>query len=168
MLQLFFHYSACLVVTTIYDPFTCKFPRCNGRCSASVAYPFPYNGIRDVLRSFWSGSFVAQLWLDQSGLKRGGRWLWHVTECPYRLESPSGLVACTVSGLSQRAEVMCSNLLMKIETLWWLRFGLIWSIRWDFHWDFIYVIYEIPCSVPGAALKLTVAIYYSGLVVSLR
>jgi hypothetical protein len=36
--------------------------------------------------------------------------------CPYKLESPSGLAACTVSGLSQQAEVMCSILPMKIET----------------------------------------------------
>jgi hypothetical protein len=42
LLQLFFRCSPCLVVTTIYDPFTCKFPGCNGRCSASIAYPSPY------------------------------------------------------------------------------------------------------------------------------
>jgi hypothetical protein len=67
--------------------------------------------------------------------------------CPYRLESPSGLAACTISGLSQQAEVMCNSLLMKIETFWWLIFGLIRSIGWDFHRDFVDVIYEIPCGV---------------------
>jgi hypothetical protein len=152
-----------------------KFPGYNGRCSASVAYPFPYSGIRAILHSFWSGSFVVQFWLGQSGLKRGGSWLCHVTEwlvciffsvvcvaCPYRPESPSGLVACMVSGLSQHAEVRCNNLLMKIETFWWLRFGLIWSIRWDFHWDFIDEIYEIPCGVQGTTICC------SGLLVSLR
>jgi hypothetical protein len=35
--------SARLVVTMIYDPFTSKFPGCNGRYSASVAYLFPIN-----------------------------------------------------------------------------------------------------------------------------
>jgi hypothetical protein len=80
LLQFFFRYSAHLVIMTIYDPFTCKFPGWNGRYSASVAYPFPYIGIRAVLQSFWSGSFVAHLWLDQSGLRRGGSWLCHVIE----------------------------------------------------------------------------------------
>jgi hypothetical protein len=42
-LQLFFRCSARLVLTMIYDPFTCKFPGCNGRYSASVAYLLPYN-----------------------------------------------------------------------------------------------------------------------------
>jgi hypothetical protein len=42
MFQLFFRCSARLVVRTIYDPFTCKFTRCNGRCNTSVAYPLPY------------------------------------------------------------------------------------------------------------------------------
>jgi hypothetical protein len=42
LLQLFFCYSACLLVMMIYDTFTCKFPRCNGRCSASVDYSLPY------------------------------------------------------------------------------------------------------------------------------
>jgi hypothetical protein len=65
--------------------------------------------------------------------------------CPYWLESPFGLDACMVSGLSQQAEVICSNLPIKIEIFWWLRFGLIWSIQWDFYWDFIDVIYKIPC-----------------------
>jgi hypothetical protein len=41
LLQLFYCLVR-LVVTTIYDPFTCKFPGCNDRCSASIAYPFPY------------------------------------------------------------------------------------------------------------------------------
>jgi hypothetical protein len=27
----------------IYDLFTCKFLVCNDRCSASVAYPFPFS-----------------------------------------------------------------------------------------------------------------------------
>jgi hypothetical protein len=80
LLQLFFRYSARLVVTMIYDLFTCKFPLCNGRYNARVAYPLPYSSIRAVMRSFWSRSFVAWLWLDQSGLKRGGSWLCHVTE----------------------------------------------------------------------------------------
>jgi hypothetical protein len=87
LLQLFFRCSACLEVTTIYDLLTCKFPVCNDRCSASVAYPLPFNGIKAVLRSFWSGSFVAQLWLDQSGLKRGGSWLCHVTKWLIRVPS---------------------------------------------------------------------------------
>jgi hypothetical protein len=52
----------------------------NGRCNASVAYPLPYSGIRAILRSFWFRSFAARFWLDQSGLKRGGSWLCHVTE----------------------------------------------------------------------------------------
>jgi hypothetical protein len=51
--QLFFRCSARLVVTTIYDPFIFKFPGCNGRCSASAAYPSPYSGIRAVLHSFF-------------------------------------------------------------------------------------------------------------------
>jgi hypothetical protein len=80
LLQLFIRHSVHLVVMTIYDPFTCKFPVCNGRCSASVAYPLPYNGIRAVFHSFWSGLFVARLWLDELGLKSGGSWLCHVIE----------------------------------------------------------------------------------------
>jgi hypothetical protein len=83
---------------------------------------------------------------------------------PYRLESPSGLAACTVSGLSQHVEVMCSRLLMKIETLWWLRFGLIGSIRWVFHRDFVDVIYEISCGVNIT----TVAVYCSDIIVSVE
>jgi hypothetical protein len=91
--------------------------------------------------------------------------------CSYRLELPSGLATCTVSGLSQQVEVMCSSLLMKIETFWWLRFGLIGSIRWYFHWDFIDVIYEIPCGVQGAALKpvgTAVAVCCSDIIVSVE
>jgi hypothetical protein len=42
LLQLFFRCSARLVVTMIYDLFICKFPVYNGRCRASVAYPFSY------------------------------------------------------------------------------------------------------------------------------
>jgi hypothetical protein len=49
--------------------------------------------------------------------------------CPDWLESPSGLDAYTVSGLSQQAGVMCSNLLIKVETFSWLRFGLIGLVR---------------------------------------
>jgi hypothetical protein len=30
------------VVVAIYDPFTCKFSGCNGRCSASVALSFTF------------------------------------------------------------------------------------------------------------------------------
>jgi hypothetical protein len=42
LLQLFLRCSAHLVVTMIYDPFTCKFTECNGRCSVSVAYWFHF------------------------------------------------------------------------------------------------------------------------------
>jgi hypothetical protein len=43
LLQLFFPCSARPVVTTIYNPFTYKFPDYNGRCSASIIYPLPYS-----------------------------------------------------------------------------------------------------------------------------
>jgi hypothetical protein len=78
--------------------------------------------------------------------------------CPYRLESPSGLATCTVSGLSQQAEVMCRSFLMKIETFWWLRFGLIESIWWDFHRDFVDAIYEIPCGVVVCCSDIIVSV----------
>jgi hypothetical protein len=75
------------------------------------------------------------------------------TTCPYRLESPSRLVACMISGLSQHAEVICSSLLMKIETFRWLRFGLIGSIRCDFRRDFVDAIYEIPPLLSAVAIS---------------
>jgi hypothetical protein len=55
LLQLFFRCSARLVVT-IYDLLLASILGGHGRSSASVAYPFPYSGIRAVLRSSWSGS----------------------------------------------------------------------------------------------------------------
>jgi hypothetical protein len=45
LLQLFFRCSARLVVTTIYNPFTCKFSRCNSRYSVNIAYSFPYSTV---------------------------------------------------------------------------------------------------------------------------
>jgi hypothetical protein len=42
LLQLFLRCSTYLVVTMIYDPFTCRFTKCNGRCSVSVAYRFHF------------------------------------------------------------------------------------------------------------------------------
>jgi hypothetical protein len=45
LLQLFFRCSVHLVVTMIYDPFICKFSRCNGKYSASVTYPLPFRRI---------------------------------------------------------------------------------------------------------------------------
>jgi hypothetical protein len=166
LLQLFFHYLARLVVTMIYDPFTCKFPGCNSRCSASIAYLFPYSGIRADLHSFLVWIFCCTALIGSIRVEK----MWKlIVSCdrmassrsfpvvcvayPYRLESPLGLAACTVSGLSQQGEIMCSSLLMKIETFWWLRFWLIGSIQWHFHRDFVDAIYEILCGVQGAALK---------------
>jgi hypothetical protein len=162
LLQLIFYCVARLVVMTIYDPFTCKFPRCNSRCRASVAYSFPFSGIMAVLRSFFVWIFCCMALIGSIRVEKSWKLImscdWMASShsfsivcvtCPYWLESPSGLAACTISRLSQQTEVMCSSLLMKIDTFWCLRFGLIGSI-W---WDFIDVIYEIPCSVQGAALK---------------
>jgi hypothetical protein len=50
LLQLFFCYSACLVVTTINSLFTCKFPVCDGRYSTSITYPLP---CRNSTWVFW-------------------------------------------------------------------------------------------------------------------
>jgi hypothetical protein len=171
LLQLFFHCSVCLVVTMIYDPFTYKFLGCNGRCSASVAHPSPYSGIRVVLHSFLVWIFCCMALIGSMGVEKRRKLIvscdWMASSCsffvvcvacPYWLESPSGLAARTVSGLSHQAEVMCNSLLMKIETFWWLRFGLIGSIQWDFHRDFVDVIYEIPCGVCCSEIIVSVEI----------
>jgi hypothetical protein len=176
------------VVTTIYDLFTCKFPGCNGRCRASVAYSFPYSGIRAILHSFLVWIFYCTALIGSVRVEK--RWKLIVsddwmaslcsfsvvcTTCTYWLESPLGLAACTVSEFSQWAEVMCSSLLMKIETFWRLRFGLIGSIGWDF----IDVIYEIPCGVCCCCLRWfslrfyrldhsVVAVYCSDIIVSIE
>jgi hypothetical protein len=114
LLQLFFHCWACLVVTPNYDTFTCKFFGCNSRCCASVAYPLYYSGFRVVFHSFWSRSFFCTALTGSIGVEKWGNLIvscdWMAssrsfsivcTTCPYRLESPSGLAVCMVSGLSQ-------------------------------------------------------------------
>jgi hypothetical protein len=70
LLQHFFRCSACLVVMMIYDPFTCKFSGCNGRCSASVAYPSPYSGIRTILRSFLVWIFYCTTLIRSTGIEK--------------------------------------------------------------------------------------------------
>jgi hypothetical protein len=166
-------------------PFTCTFPGCNGRCSASVAYPLLYSGIRAVLCSVLVWIFCCTALIGSIGVEKMWKLIvWYdwmaslhsfsvvCMACPYRLESPLRLATCMISGLSQHLEVTCSSILMKIEIFWWLRFGLIVSIRWDFHWDYRDVIYEIPCGVQGAALKsvgpTVIDIYCSGLIVPLQ
>jgi hypothetical protein len=52
LLQLFFHCSACPVVT-IDDLLLASILGWHRRSSASVTYPFPYSGIRAVLHSSW-------------------------------------------------------------------------------------------------------------------
>jgi hypothetical protein len=72
LLQLIFHCATHLVVTMIYDPFTCKFPECNGRCRASVAYPFPSSGVRAVLCSFLVWIFCCMALIGSIGIEK--RW----------------------------------------------------------------------------------------------
>jgi hypothetical protein len=55
LLPLFFCCSAHLVVT-IYDLLLTSILGWHSRSSASVAYPYPYIGIRAALRNSWSGS----------------------------------------------------------------------------------------------------------------
>jgi hypothetical protein len=55
LLWLFFHCFACLVVT-IHDLLLVSFLVWHDRSSASIAYPYPYNGIRAVLHSLRSRS----------------------------------------------------------------------------------------------------------------
>jgi hypothetical protein len=55
LLQLFFRYSACLVVM-IHDLLLTSILGLHSRINTSVAYPFLYSGIRAILCSSWYGS----------------------------------------------------------------------------------------------------------------
>jgi hypothetical protein len=138
LLQLFFRCTVRLVVT-IHDPLLVSFLGWLSRSSVSIGYPFPYNCIRAVLHSLRSRSctytwyvmlrfiwwiYYCMTWLDQSRLKLIASCDWMINSrsfsvvretCLYRLESPSGLIVCIISRLSQQIEVMCRDLLMKIE-----------------------------------------------------
>jgi hypothetical protein len=136
LLQLYFYYSTCLVVT-IHDLILASILEWHSRSSASVAYPFSYSGIRAILCSSWSGSCAMVICDGFKGLE------WIATcdrmissysfsvmcaTCLYRLESPSRLIVHIVSWLRQHIEVICSDLLLingidlvKIEPFWMTR-----------------------------------------------
>jgi hypothetical protein len=59
-----------LVVTTIHDPFTCKFAGCNSRCSTSVAYSFPYSSVRARLHSFLVWIFCSTVLIGSIGVEK--------------------------------------------------------------------------------------------------
>jgi hypothetical protein len=136
LLQLYICYSVRLVVT-IHDLLLASILVWHNRCSASVAYPLPYSGIRAVLRSSWSGSCAMVIcdgyyWLE---------WIatcdWKISSysfsvmcatCLYWLKSPSGLTVHIVSGLSQQIKVIHSDPLLingidlvKIDAFWMSR-----------------------------------------------
>jgi hypothetical protein len=87
-LQLFFRCSARLVVATIYDPFTYKFPVCNDRCSARVAYLLPYNGIRVVLHGI---DWINRGWKEvEVECVNVTKWLVHVISLLCAWHIPTG------------------------------------------------------------------------------
>jgi hypothetical protein len=136
LLQLFFRFSACLVVT-IYDLLLVSILGWHDRSSVSIAYPYPYSGIRVILRSSWSRSCTIVICDGFEGLE------WIATcdrkisscslsvlcaTCLYGLESSSGLTVHIISRLSQQIKVICSNLLLingidlvKIKAFWMVR-----------------------------------------------
>jgi hypothetical protein len=61
LLQLFFHYTACLVVT-IHDLLLASIFGWHGKSSVSVAYPYPYNSIR-VIFLVWILRYSDMWWL---------------------------------------------------------------------------------------------------------
>jgi hypothetical protein len=114
-------------VVTIHDLLLTSILKWPSRSSASVVYPYPYSGIRVILRSLRSGSIVARL----HKINQGWSWLRHVIE--WLVHTPSllcvqhvstgwnhhrGLIIHIISRLSQQIEVMCLSLLIKIETFW--------------------------------------------------
>jgi hypothetical protein len=104
LLQLIFCCAACLVVP-IHDILLASFLG----DVVDVSSTFSYSGIRAILHSFgldlgsWDGFTWCTVWLDQL-VVRGWSRLRSVRHdsvmcatCPYRLESPSGLIAYTIN-----------------------------------------------------------------------
>jgi hypothetical protein len=120
LLQLFSCCSMHLVVR-IHDLLLASILEQHGISSASVAYSYPYSGIRVILRSSWSGSCAIVICDGYKGLE----WIVtcdrNISSCPhsvmcatclYRLESSSRLIVHKVSRLCQHIKVIYSDLLL--------------------------------------------------------